>query len=507
MENNNTHILTIAVGAAVVFLFCVIRKLRCIWMQSQFAKVHGCEPVLTASKDPLFGIDVLLENIQAAKSHRLLELIQHRFQRYGNTFRVKRFTTPLIITCEPANLKAVLSLNFKDYGLGSRVATFGPLLGHGIFTSDGEHWAQSRAMVRPNFVKDQIADLEKLEELMQGLLALIPTDGSTVDLQDLFFCYTLDSATEFLFGHSVQSLKQRLSGVVPDDSDFASAFNYAQHAIARNTRLGFLGRVIPDHKATRSNRICHNLVEQFIDKALKYREGYAKKSSNDEGRHTRYLFLQGLAEQTGDRDRIRDELMNILLAGRDTTASLLSNLFFMLARCPKTWKKLREEVATLNGRAPTYQQLRNLTYLKHCLNESLRFHPVVPVNSRKALSNTVLPVGGGPAGRSPVFVRKGSIVFYSVWAMHRRQDIYGPDANEFRPERWADLRPGWEYLPFNGGPRICIGQQYALTEAAYVTVRLAQQFSILESRDSGQWEEALTLTLCSRNGTKVCLRH
>lgn len=530
MESNNTLILTIAVGAAVVFFFCVIRKLRCIWIQSQFAKVHGCEPVLTASKDPLFGIDVLLENIQAAKSHRLLELIQHRFQRYGNTFRVKRFTTPLIITCEPANLKAVLSLNFKNYGLGSRVATFGPLLGHGIFTSDGEHWAQSRAMVRPNFAKDQIADLEKLEELMQGLLALIPTDGSTVDLQDLFFCYTLDSATEFLFGHSVQSLKQRLSGVVPDDSDFASAFNYAQHAIARNTRLGFLGRVIPDHKATRSNRICHNLVEQFIDKALKYREGYAKKSSNDEGRHTRYLFLQGLAEKTGDRDRIRDELMNILLAGRDTTASLLSNLIFMLARCPKIWKKLREEVATLNGRAPTYQQLRNLTYLKHCLNEckfrthalsstsrvprlfnvlciALRFHPVVPVNSRKALSNTVLPVGGGPAGRSPVFVRKGTIVFYSVWAMHRRQDIYGPDANEFRPERWADLRPGWEYLPFNGGPRICIGQQYALTEAAYVTVRLAQQFSILESRDSGQWEEALTLTLCSRNGTKVCLRH
>ncbi|RAH54526.1 cytochrome P450 alkane hydroxylase [Aspergillus piperis CBS 112811] len=507
MESNNTHILTIAVGAAVVFFFCLIKNLRCIWIQSQFAKVHGCEPVLPASKDPLFGIDVLLENIQAAKSHRFLELIQHRFQRYGNTFRVKRFTTPFIITCEPANLKGVLSLNFRDYGLGSRIATFGPLLGRGIFTSDGEHWAQSRAMVRPNFVKDQIADLEKLEELMQGLLALIPTDGSTVDLQDLFFCYTLDSATEFLFGHSVQSLNQRLSGVVPDDSDFASAFNYAQHAIARNTRLGFLGRVIPDHKATQSNRICHSLVEQFIDKALKYREEYAKKGSNDEGRHTRYLFLQGLAEQTGDRDRIRDELMNILLAGRDTTASLLSNLFFMLVRRPKIWKKLREEVATLNGRAPTYQQLRNLTYLKHCLNESLRFHPVVPVNSRKALSNTVLPVGSGPNGKSPVFVRKGTIVFYSVWAMHRRQDLYGPDANEFRPERWADLRPGWEYLPFNGGPRICIGQQYALTEAAYVTVRLAQQFSTLETRDPGPWEEALTLTLCSRNGTKVCLRH
>lgn len=90
--------------------------------------------------------------------------------------------------------------------------------------------------------------------------------------------------------------------------------------------------------------------------------------------------------------------------------------------------------------------------------------------------------------------------------MHRRTDLYGPDAAEFKPERWESLRPGWEYLPFNGGPRICLGQQYALTEAGYVTARLVQTFSELESRDSGAWVEGLTLTLCSLNGTKVALR-
>ena len=91
--------------------------------------------------------------------------------------------------------------------------------------------------------------------------------------------------------------------------------------------------------------------------------------------------------------------------------------------------------------------------------------------------------------------------------MHRRRDFYGPDAEEFRPERWESgrLQPRWEYLPFNGGPRICLGQRYALTEVAYVVVRMAQEFQILESRDPGPWEESLALTLCSRNGTKVCL--
>lgn len=99
------------------------------------------------------------------------------------------------------------------------------------------------------------------------------------------------------------------------------------------------------------------------------------------------------------------------------------------------------------------------------------------------------------------------MVGYNVYALHRRHDFYGSDAEEFRPERWEDgrLRPRWEFLPFNGGPRICVGQQYALTEVGYVTVRMAQTFRLLESRDPRPWEESLTLTLCSRNGTRVCL--
>lgn len=98
--------------------------------------------------------------------------------------------------------------------------------------------------------------------------------------------------------------------------------------------------------------------------------------------------------------------------------------------------------------------------------------------------------------------------------MHRRKDFYGEDADEFRPERWLDdpqtgkkgLRPGWEYLPFNGGSRICLGQQFALTEASYTTLRLLQAFSGIESRDpTPEWQELLTLTSVSLNGAKVAL--
>ncbi|KAK1146814.1 hypothetical protein N8T08_002575 [Aspergillus melleus] len=508
------HKSILVLASAVCLALYILTLLQRKWTHYRIARENHCEsPPSLYMKDPVFGIDNVYNSVKSAKEHRFLERGLINFRNHGNTFQARRFGTLIVATRDPLNVKTLLSLKFKDFGLGDRIHTFGPLLGHGIFTTDGEHWAQSRAMIRPNFSKDQVAHLEIFEELMADLLALIPTDGRTFDLQELFFCYTIDSATEFLFGHSVHSLKKRRSPVPEEDNerDFAASFNYAQDAIAHNSRIGRLSKLFPDRRAERCNRVCHELVEQFVDKALRYRAHYDEEKDGADAdanadNKKKYLFLQGLAQQTGDRKRIRDELMNVLLAGRDTTASLLSNMFFMLAKHPHVWAKLQEEIASLDGRVPTYAQLRNLTYLKYCMNESLRLHPVVPANSRVAMTDTVLPVGGGPNGQSPVFVAKGTVVGYSTYSMHRREDFYGPDAEEFRPERWATLRPGWEYLPFNGGPRICVGQQYALTEAGYVTVRLAQQFSVLESRDPRPWEESLTLTLCSRNGTQVAVR-
>ena len=149
----------------------------------------------------------------------------------------------------------------------------------------------------------------------------------------------------------------------------------------------------------------------------------------------------------------------------------------------------------MNGRPPTYEELRNFKYLKWCLNESLRLHPVVPGNSRLAARDTVLPRGGGAEGTYPLFVPKGTLIAYSQFAIHRRPEYFGEE----------HLRPGWEYLPFNGGPRICLGQQYALTEAGYVTVRIVQQFREIEARDPEPWAELITLTCASKNGALVGL--
>ncbi|KAL4871573.1 hypothetical protein BDV12DRAFT_183679 [Aspergillus spectabilis] len=429
---------------------------RCI-IRHQFARRHGCQPVARSfNKEPFLGLDTLPGTIRALRQHRILEKGCELYRDYGNTFTITELQRQAILTIEPENIKTILSLNFKDYGISFRLAPFKPLLGEGIFDTDGEHWAASRALIRPSFSRDQVVDLTELENLIQDLFVLLPRDGETVvDLLDLFFRYTIDSATEFLFGQSVGTLKKMQSEL---------------------GTLGPLNIFYRDRKAEECNRICREFVQQFVDEAFNTVED---KKGTEEKRHKR-IFSHELAWGTPNKNRVLDELMNVLLAGRDTTTSLLSNLFFMLAKNPAIWDKLRREVASLQGRPPTYEELRSLKYVQCCVNEY---------------------------GLSPVFEPKGILVGYNVYAMHRRKDIYGADADEFHPERWEDgkLQPRWGYLPFNGGPRICIGQRYALTEVTYLLVRMAQEFAALQSRESGPWVESLTLTLCPRNGTRVCL--
>ncbi|KAK4543514.1 hypothetical protein LTR36_005409 [Oleoguttula mirabilis] len=290
----------------------------------------------------------------------------------------------------------------------------------------------------------------------------------------------MDTATDFLFGESTGTLRQAAS-----EHDFAEAFHYAQKAVIVRGTLGPLNVFYRDRKAEACNRICRGLTQNYVDKAFQALESkhVDDKQDQPEPRRQKHIFSHELAARTSDRKRVLDELMNVLLAGRDTTASLLSNLFFMLAKDTEIWTKLRSEVATLEGQVPSYEQINTLKYVQCCINES--------------------------DGASPVFVTKGTLVCYNVYALHRRKDFYGSDADDFRPERWEDgklqQRLRWAYLPFNGGPRICLGQRYALTEVAYVLVRMVQEFRALRSEDPRPWEELLSLTLRPRNGVKVSL--
>lgn len=426
--------------------------------QRQMIKDHGCKPVKKHQHKGIlgyfFGYDVLKENYLAAKVGGFLEVSRLRNFNGRNTAQIRLLNRDFIFTIEPENVKTILSTKFDDWGMGPlRAKTLEPVFGNGIFTKDGESWAHSRAMLRPSFTRQQVCDLDVYERHVQHFLAHIPKDGSTIDLQELFFRMTMDTATEFLFGKSTNTLLQ--GNAHPGAERFTDAFTYVTERMAHEFRTARLSRLFPDQKRKDDSEFIRNFAASIIQDAIA-RQNDIEKGLLSEDRH--YTFLYELLKVTKDPYVLQSEIMNILLAGRDTTASLLGHTFFQLARRPDVWSKLQRDIEQLNGQPPSYESLKSLKYVRWVLNESLRLYPVVPGNHRVALRDTVLPVGGGPDEKSPIFVPKGTPCQYSVWTMHRRKDFYGDNALEYKPERWEKLRTGWEYLPFNGGPRICIGK-------------------------------------------------
>jgi cytochrome P450 len=418
----------------------------------------------------------------------------------------------------------MLATQFSDFGKGEPFrAEWGEFLGDSIFTTDGAQWHSSRQLLRPQFSKDRISDLHCFEDHFQTLVKAIanggPMDGEeqtidlekangrTMDISDLFFRFTLDVTTDFLLGADTKSLCSL-------ENDFANAFNGVQHFQNVLARTGNLRSIVPRYRMRRQLAVVESFINFYIDRALRLTpDELAVHTKSDEG----YTFLHELASATRDRKRIRDQIMAILLAGRDTTASTMSWVIYELSKKPEMVKKLRAEIAEMVGGEevlPTYEHLKNMPYLKAILNETLRLYPVVPFNVRLALLDTTLPRGGGPDGTEPLPVLKDTPCAYSTLCMQRDPSQYPEvsedfaDPAEFSPERWAKWHPKpHNYIPFNAGPRICIGQQFALTEMSYVMVRLFQKFSSVTSHmdeiDGGNPLLKADIVLSPGQGVKV----
>lgn len=216
------------------------------------------------------------------------------------------------------------------------------------------------------------------------MMDLIPKDGSTFDIQRLFFLLTMDSATHFLFGESVGSMRTSTESSLLEKSTvgnaqgFAEAFNRAQeYLVSRSRAMAFYWLVNPK-EFREANQLVHEVVDHYVRLALEAKRHPEKKESG------RYIFAEALAEDTDDPRVIRDNMLNILLAGRDTTASLLSSAFFYLARHPNVWTRLRQTIVDEFGDAKhpngkiTHARLKDTPYLRYFLNEGEQYPPPPP---------------------------------------------------------------------------------------------------------------------------------
>jgi cytochrome P450 len=182
---------------------------------------------------------------------------------------------------------------------------------------------------------------------------------------------TLDSATEFLFGKSTGVLDAGISN--ERGNMFSEAFTYATEKIGFRGRLGKLAVMFPDKKFKDSVQFIHEYVHHYVQRAVELHKTASIQEKAGYGDSSRYIFLEELAKTGYSEKKIQDELLNILLAGRDTTAGLLSYLFYILARRPDVLSKLRAEIMSLGNDRPTFEGIKNMKYLQYCENR-----PFVP---------------------------------------------------------------------------------------------------------------------------------
>ncbi|OAL42693.1 n-alkane-inducible cytochrome P450, partial [Pyrenochaeta sp. DS3sAY3a] len=404
-----------------LFLWMLLGALRSLYLQwrrkqaNRAASYHrGCLPCPKLKNKMIFGFDRIVQLLLAGRNCRQMASIQSLFCEVGTTFEHILLRNPDFATIEPENIAAVLTKD-KDFGIEPRRAAIQPIFWDGIFTQEGLEWSHSRIAVRHHLQYKYYGTLEVFRNAVDDLIRVVREDGGLVDLQPLFYRLSLDATTEFLFGESVRSL---VASKESNGRKFADAFdNIQKQAMQRLQRTHFdlLSWLPPSQAWKNLSYITDHMIERNLS-----READCEKT----------LFLRAMARETADRAALKGQLLNILGAGRDTTACLLSWAFFLLVRHPQVLQKLRTECASTAEFDPALSRttLKRMRYLQNVLKETLRLYPPIPVNFRTASKDTMIPTGGGQSRTSSIFIPKGRTVAFCSYAMHRRQDLYGTDS-------------------------------------------------------------------------------
>eukprot|EP00250_Pteridium_aquilinum_P015126 c22397_g1_i1 orf=197-1762(+) len=455
----------------------------------------------------------------AANLHRFHDYITHYCRLY-TTFRVAYPSFDYFYTSLPANVEHILKTNFHNYVKGSFVYDKQQeFLGNGIFSVDGSEWKQQRKTASYEFASralkefSEMAFREKAVALAKFVISEAQ-DRKYVDMQDLMLRLTFDSFLKLGFGLEMSTLQKNPP---PEQLAFVHAFDESNAMVFLRYmdplwRLKRWLRVGNEAKLVKSVATIDGIVFSYIEQRKREIQQEVKNNVKPD-LLSRFLTLsESNPEEFSDR-KIRDIILNFMIAGRDTTALTLSWLLYALDKNPSVQEKLMEElyqveglnnkVATNDGSFPseeqiwrfanllTYEKITGLQYLQACLQETLRLYPPVPNDLKVAVAPDTLPDG--------TKVKKGDCVNISPYAMGRMEWLWGEDAMEFQPERFikdgiCQLESPFKLTAFMAGPRLCLGKDFAFLQMK-VTMAILLRFFKLEIVPGHDVRYRLMLTL------------
>lgn len=391
-------------------------------------------------------------------------------------YRYGLFDTYFISSAEGA--RRVLQDNVANYTKEHPAyAMVKRLVGNGLLTSEGSFWLRQRRLAQPAFHRQRIAAMGALMtsaavETAEHWEAKVAS-GEPVSMVHEMSRLTLKVVGEALFGTAL-SAKAALVG---ESWDLLN-----QQLVERFRTLRLLPAILPtkyDRDFRRARRTMFRVVEEIIAE---------KRARGGAGDDLLSMLMNARDEDTGEQmndAQLRDEVVTMVLAGHETTALALSWTWALLDQHPETGRKLREELdRVLAGRVPTAADFPQLPYTRGVIDESLRLYPPAYILNRRVKENDVI------CGHR---IQKGRVVVLTPVVLHRHP-AYWERPDDFVPERWLDAeaekkRPRFAYLPFSGGPRQCIGNNFALMEAVLLLATLAQRFNprLTEGMPQPEW--------------------
>ena len=345
-----------------------------------------------------------------------------------------------------------------------------PLLGDGLFISDGETWSSRRKIQTPLFDSTHIkmftgTMISTIAEMADDWQTMIEeSDASELDIHPEMGKLTAEIIARTLFGEKLGS--ENSSAVV-------EAFAEYQSVVKQTNLSNFLG--LPDWlpnlngkmgKGRRAAKTIHDAVDNIIAKAEK-------------GGHEGTLvaeFLKANQSESGvdlmTKQQIRNELIVLFMAGHETTANVLAWAWYLISQTPEVEAKLHAELdEVLAGRSPEMSDVENLKYTRAILDETMRLYPPVPILSREAMAEDTIRDRKVPAG---------SIMLIVPWLIHRHKK-YWDKPDHFIPERFMPEAPKpikFSYIPFSAGPRVCLGKNFGIVESVLTIAMLAQRFRL-----------------------------
>jgi cytochrome P450 len=380
---------------------------------------------------------------------------------YGDLVRLDLGARTLYLVTHPDDVKYVLQDNNRNYAKGYDQVK--PVLGEGLVSSEGDFWRRQRRLIQPNFHRSRIAAFSKVmvESADKMLESWKPyaRNGETLDIAHEITAVTQQIIAKTMFstdvGEQVDTLCQA----------FDVTLEYMNMRMFNP--IPFIDR-LPTPANLRFRRSLAVLDE--IMYGLIETRRLADKPPED----LLTMLINARDDETGEgmTDRqIRDEVVTIFFAGHETTASTLSWSWYLLAQHPEIATTLHAEVReVLEGRIPTIEDYPNLVYTRRVIDESLRIYPPAWMFARQSIQPD--EVGGH-------HIPGGAMVMLSPYITHRHPDFW-KDPERFDPNRFMTDRIAGQhrmaYFPFGGGPRLCIGKDFALVEASLILAQMAQAF-------------------------------